>query len=243
MSSRGVIYLATGSDLQHQLLAISRQALATLHPDLDQVVLSDRPAVALDSPSVTAQIDYWRVEPVNGYASRTVKTRLAEVRCFERSLFLDNDVVAARPIDDVWGYLDQYDLAVAHDNVPRLEDALVSGLQDGLLSPAEAAATQAACGNHMPYFNTGVLLWRKSPAVDQFFAAWHQEWQRFQQRDQFAFCRALAETGLPIAILPPIYNMPVFENTAPSDLAAARLLHFWAGEKLQLIKQWNLASR
>jgi hypothetical protein len=122
--------------------------------------------------------------------------------------------------------------------VPRLADALVSGLQDGLLSTAEVAATQAACGSDMPYFNIGVLLWRKSPAVDRFFDAWNQQWQRFQQRDQFAFCRALAETGLPIAILPPIYNTPVLENTPPSDLAAAKLLHFWAGDKLKMIDRW-----
>lgn len=134
--------------------------------------------------------------------------------------------------------MDRYELAVAHDNVPLLADALVSGLQDGLLSPAEAAAAQAACGNEMPYFNTGVLLWRRGPAVDQFFAAWHQQWQRFQQCDQFAFCRALAETGLPIGILPPIYNMSVLENTPPSDLTAAKLLHFWAGDKLKLIDRW-----
>ena len=239
MTARGVVYLATGNDLQHQLLAISRRALATLHPDLDQVVLSDRPAAPLDLLQPDAHIDYWRVEGNVGYASRTVKTRLAEVRRFERTLFLDNDVVAARPIDSIWRYVDRFDLAVALDIQPRLTDALATGVSDGLISQEEADFTLQRCGSEMPFFNTGVLLWRQCQAVDDFFQAWHEEWLRFQQRDQFAFVRALASTKLPLAILPSSFNLPVLDRTSPTELNAAYLLHFWSGDKLAAIRAWE----
>lgn len=42
---------------------------------------------------------------------------------------------------------------------------------------------------------SGVMIFRKTPAARDLFASWHEEWKRFNGRDQMALVRAPAGDG------------------------------------------------
>lgn len=244
-----VVFLATGDDRQHQMLAISRANLARYHPELRQVVISDRPipspgvdrgraesmpacATPLGKGTTSTRHEVIRVEALGGYASRTYKTRLNTFARTDMGLFLDNDAVVIARLDELWPYLDQAPVALALEDHETVGAAVRAGLAELILSEEEADFTLSICVDDQPHFNTGVLLWRHCPAIDTLFQTWHQEWMRYRRRDQFAFSRALALTGVPIATLPPAYNTPVLRAFEPHEITGVRILHFWRPPKL-----------
>lgn len=245
MRRTGVIFLATGDDSQHDLLAVSRWHLTRHHPELDQFVVSDRAISAQGSPSWgeasasfgRGQTTTLRSETARGLASRSFKTRLAEVSPFECSLLLDNDAILVRRIDSIWRVLDQNPLAAAVDVHGRVGQAARFALDAGLIGAEEADVTKDLYGEDGLCFNTGVLLWRRCLQTDRFFEIWHEEWRRFQGHDKFPFARALARTGLSITVLPRSFNQPVAPDTPEEDMRRAKILHFWHPPKLEQIRQ------
>jgi len=245
MRRTGVIFLATGDDSQHDLLTVSRWHLTRHHPEIDQFVVSDRaisPQVgpSRNEPSAlfgSGQTTVLRSETARGLASRSFKTRLAEVSPFECSLFLDNDAILARRIDPIWRALDQNPLAVAVDVHGRVGQAVRFALDAGLIGAEEADVTKDVYGEDGLCFSTGVLLWRRCLQTDRFFEVWHEEWRRFQGHDKFPFARALARTGLSITVLPRSFNQPVAPDTPDEDIRRAKILHFWHAPKLEQVRE------
>ena len=118
---------------------------------------------------------------------------------FEQSIFLDTDTHVCVPLDDVFALLALVDIAAAH-------------------APMRVTWPQPDISDAFPEVNSGVLAWRKSYNSDMLFGEWERLYHLHvastgQTDDQPALRRALFESGIRMAILPPEYN---FRTVMPS---------------------------
>lgn len=159
----------------------------------------------------------------SGYASRSYKTRLPVISPYRDTLFLDADIIALRSFDELWENLNSGDLWMAPDLHRTVHDALADFSSRS--TREERGATKAVCPPDQNFFNSGVILFRKTAQVAAFFETWHEEWQRYRQIDQFAAARAMARLGCFPGTLSSRYNY-----TAPNTGIVEgdiTLLHCW----------------
>lgn len=150
-------------------------------------------------------------------ASRQAKLALYGASEFDKTIYLDSDICLLSDINDVFDYLDEYDLLLTEDVQPSIVKAtnLLRGKQEDLLPnvlpilqsmgfPLEADSVQ---------YNSGLIAFRKSEVNKVFF----EEFQRYFEivtnnqdklllKDQGAFASAIASVQPHMKILPPTYN-------------------------------------
>lgn len=162
---------------------------------------------------------------LQGYASRKYKTALSDISPFGETLFLDSDTVVLKDIGPLWDLLEQNDLWMALDVHPTLETA--SRTMYSPASPNERLLSSVVCPADTPFFNSGVILFRKTDRVRAFFAAWQREWKRFSAIDQFAAVRAMVATGVFPAELAPCWNYPAKLFLSWPASRDIRIMHCW----------------
>lgn len=201
--SRGVIAIANGTD----------------HSDRVNVLFNSLRQAGYGGP-----IALISDEAKCGFKSRFYKTQLDVFSPFEETLFLDTDVVALRDLATVWEFLNNGELWMALDRYSRVGNALVRAARSA--HPEERHVTHAVCSENQPYFNSGVILFRKSSNTRAFFSRWHQEWKVFQTVDQLAAARACQALAVAPSILPPIYNYSLrqYRKTRSNNVV---FLHCW----------------
>jgi lipopolysaccharide biosynthesis glycosyltransferase len=150
-------------------------------------------------------------------ASRQAKLALYAASEFDKTIYLDSDICLLSDINDVFDYLDEYDLLLTEDVQPSIVKAtnLLRGKQEDLLPnvlpilqsvgfPLQADSVQ---------YNSGLIAFRKSEVNKIFF----EEFQRYFEivknnqdklllKDQGAFASAIASVRPHKKILPPTYN-------------------------------------
>jgi hypothetical protein len=127
---------------------------------------------------------------------------------YQETLFLDSDTFVVDDVKDLFLLLDRFDIAATH--APYRVVYRVDGLPD--------------C---FPELNTGVMLFRRSDETQRFFERWLEIYREDRARtpswlfaggarwygrtlpNQASFRRALYESSLRIATLPPEYNCRV----------------------------------
>ncbi|MHC0065166.1 hypothetical protein ACWATR_20090 [Nostoc sp. UIC 10890] len=150
-------------------------------------------------------------------ASRQAKLALYAASEFDKTIYLDSDICLLSDINDVFDYLDEYDLLLTEDVQPSILKAtnLLRGKQEDLLPnvlpilqsvgfPLQADSVQ---------YNSGLIAFRKTEVIKVFF----DEFQRYFEivknnqdklllKDQGAFASAIASVQPHMKILPPTYN-------------------------------------
>jgi hypothetical protein len=220
-SDRGVLFVATGqeyvveaSDCAERIKEIRPSCPIALVTDVSPVRdVFDR-EITIEDPSY----------------SLTDKVAAVGKTPFEKTLFLDTDtfVVDGSVFDELWDLLERVPVAAAFDIA-----------RDGHTDTDEVASQRPPPS--FPMLNTGVLAYRRS-AVDPFLDRWrslHEQYaaQEPNINDQIAFRRALWETGVEHAVLPPEYNF-----IAPSPQFAAeevRILHGKVGNPREVVRAVN----
>jgi hypothetical protein len=165
-----------------------------------------------------------------GFAARHYKTRLLEY-AYDLTLFLDCDTVPVGNIGSAWGLLGDRDIAMAADLRPDIGDLIVKTRNDRSRDEYDLMIRLGMTGH--AFFNSGVMLFRRSNAVAALFTAWHQEWQRFRKRDQMALARAIALTRTTVGTLPVMWNCPSrdFASIRDAQDARVRILHFFSSNR------------
>ena len=223
---RGVLYLAIGE--AHRELTVASIASLRRYGYRGPVrVVTDSPGWL---PSGLHCEDVLVPDVGNGFASRHYKTQL-EKFAFDSTVFLDTDTVPIADIADLWKVLDSCDLAMASDMHPSVGDAITEKRtrdrwQDQWGSEYRLMIRLGLTG--YPYFNSGVMVFRRTTQIAQLFSAWHQEWRRYGQTDQMALVRAAALTGTPVNPLPGIWNFYAYHYASVRDAqqAGVKILHF-----------------
>ena len=181
MSSRGFVYVATGSGYVEEA-ARSAHSVRRHHPDVPICLITDQ-AVAVGDPFTTVQAPRGPVE------HKPIDKLLALEAPYERCLFLDTDTAAFDDLTPVFALLDRFELA-AHQDVNRGWNY-------------ELPDVPVAC----PEFNTGVLAFRNEPLVHDLFRDWRRHYELLRKtrgliNDQPSFRRAVYHSRLRIAPLP-----------------------------------------
>ncbi len=209
-STRGFVYVATGSRYRSEAREAARR-LRSHHP-------TDRICLVTDQAEGEVFWDDLVLldQPCFGF-----QDKLAMVQCpYERFLFLDTDTLVAAPLEDLFTLLDRFDV---------IGQQLFEGHDYGLTDVPDA----------FPEFNTGVLGFRRSDRVSEFFGSWRKSYMAFLAQntagayhysnvsDQKSFRCALYFSGLRHAVLGPEFNfIPHHTNLACS---AVKILHSRAG--------------
>jgi Nucleotide-diphospho-sugar transferase len=226
MTYRGAIYCATDHTIYLEAALISAIAFRQLNPTIPVTILCDRPVESLQSliESGITPITIPSKHRTGNFQSRNLKTRLASLSPYPETLYIDSDILPLKPIDPIWDYLNQADLAMALDRLPTIGEC-------DHISPIEIRYTLESLPESTAQYNSGVMLWRNNRATQALFRRWQQEWGRFQKHDQLALVRALARMQLSVARLPVNYNI------SPIDAAPVLLprnevyfLHCWGGQ-------------
>jgi len=182
MTGSGVIYVASGADYL-DLACASAASLRQQAPELPVDIFTDGavPGGLFD-----------RVHPLTRPGPRAKLTAMQETR-FERTLFLDADTLVLGPPGDLFDVLERFDCALAHD-MRRAAPLIREG----------SVATPYA----FPQLNSGVLLYRRSPAMLALLAEWERRFHATGAvRDQPILKDLLWESELRFYVLPPEFNL------------------------------------
>lgn len=181
---RGVIYVAFGPAAERE----ARKSIASLRK-FHQWPIAIAAPCDLGMEGVES-ISVFRTHADDAKMARAVKTNLCQLATeeWEQILFLDADTRVRGDLSFGFKALsDGWEFVIVPSAIPP------EGVRPMWhLSGQERNYTLEQVGNPWPLMlNTGVMFFRRTPRVEQFFSAWHQEWTRFRDKDQGALLRAL----------------------------------------------------
>lgn len=153
---------------------------------------------------------------------------------FDQTLYLDTDTAINADISEMFRLLERFDIAMAH--------AMHRG-------PGRLKKLRLDLPGAFPEFNTGVVLYKKSPAVLQCLNQWEvffKETGKELTNDQTTLRELLWSSDLRIATLPPEYNMRFlkFHFLWSKSEAVTRIFHLkqyhrgWFQWIYRKIKRW-----
>ena len=194
MVSRGVVYVAYGKPARDQV-QLSAQSLVAQHPRLPFRVISDRPFKRVAGFPAIQIIPYPDTDP----GARLVKLNVDSLSPFDHTAYIDADTRIQGNI--LW----PFELLEA-----GWEMAIVPCRHQGEhanphVNAEERTITFAEVGDATA-LQGGVIYFRKTNAVHGLFAAWREEWARFEDQDQAALIRALAHNPVKMFLLGRAYN-------------------------------------
>lgn len=226
MTKRGVIYCATNSAVYLEAALLSAIALRQHEPKIPITLVSDQTQLQhlpLQDYGITPRLIATN-ELVHPFASRCIKTQLHVFNPYQEALYIDADILPLQSLDGLWNLLSQTDLAMALDRLPALS------LCDHIAEVEKEFTLQQLSGDTVQ-FNSGLILWRDTPAMHRLFQAWYEEWQKFQKHDQLALLRAVRTTQTAITPIPKTYNIsPIDAAPLIAEGQTIHMLHCWGGK-------------
>ncbi|WP_233860283.1 glycosyltransferase [Paraburkholderia sp. HD33-4] len=169
------------------------------------------------------------------HAPRWYKTQINQFG-FDVTLFLDSDILIISKIDHIWENICFAELCISLES-PQVRDFInYYWERSDRMRPELAYMHRSGLAQHA-FYNSGVLLFRRSEKVERMFNCWHEEWRRFGGRDQCALVRALVRTGIKVQLLPRSWNCPPthFQSIADAQRAGIKMMHFFSGpQRLRL---------
>lgn len=202
----GFVYVATGEKYRREAAA-SAASLRAATPGARVCLVTDK----VEGPA------FWDDVVLHEQPVFSFRDKMAMRLCpYERFVFLDTDTLIIGDLSEVFQMLERFDFA-GHQLFEG-HDCPLPGIPDAF-----------------PEFNTGVLGFRRSPAVERFFDQWAANFDAFfaQNRDgqyhysnvsdQKSLRKSIWDSGLSVGVLGPEYNfVPHHVNFA---CAPVRVLH------------------
>jgi hypothetical protein len=202
--TEGVVVVATGTEKYVDLAARAAASVKRCCPGLPVDLYTDR---AHDLPV------FDRVHVLENPWFRSKIDALLGAR-FERTLYMDADILALADFRDVFQLLERFDIALAHDWYRN--------------SPLHHTFWRKELPPAFPQFNGGLIALRRTPATTAFLEAWRAAVQATDTgRDQISLRELLWDSDLRIATLPEEYNLLWIHGVRSwtTDFAAPRLIH------------------
>ena len=199
MAHNGVIYVAFGPAAEHE----ARKSIASLRKFHNWPIACASPC-DLNVKGVE-HITTLRTHPDNATMARAVKTSLwyTSPSEWEQVLFLDADTRVRGDVSFGFKALTNgWEFVIVSRPIPLHQARTLWHV-----SEEERNYTFESLGNPQPLMlNSGVIYFRRTPRVKQFFDAWHWEWEFFKGKDQGALLRALRNYPVSMLILGQPYN-------------------------------------
>ena len=190
MNTQGVLYIATGEKYIHAAIRSARSVLKYC-PDLPIHLFADWQSY--NFPFNTTPFPFTTVESVLNPHRRSKVDYISQTP-FERTLYLDTDTLLNANINSIFQILERFDLALAHAQHRTSAFRL-----DGWRIKIDQA---------FPQYNTGVILYRKTPATIRLLEEWRTCYHANSMRPDQPILRELIWlSSLRVATLPPEYNI------------------------------------
>jgi len=187
-NDRGIVYIATGADFVEET-RISAESAKSVMPDIPITLFTD---LEIDMPVFdrVVQIE----NPRHDFGDQVYHL---DKTPYERTVFFDSDIYVDESVEDLFDILDEFDIAAAHNqknwSSKRVDYKAIDALPD--------------C---FPEYNSGVVAFKLTPTVSDFFETWRDTYaevlDRGQIHNQAAFRLALYRSDVRIATLPSEYN-------------------------------------
>lgn len=200
-ASTGIVYVATGEKYIERAL-YSASSLKTHSPDCRMTIFCDQ---KIDN-SIFEQVEF--IKPKRAHLNKIIHIAHSP---YDYTLFVDADTYICADISGLFDLLNRFDIAVAHDTY-RLYVKEYEKVKHEIHKIPDS----------FPMLNSGVILFKKSPRIERFFEDWLTTYEQYLELaehgggDQPAFRKALYNSALRLAILPPEYNCrfvtPVYLN-------------------------------
>ena len=190
MTKQGVLYIASGKKYIRAAIR-SAKSVRKFCSELPIHLYSDWQNYSFNFDIST--FPFSSVEKIIDPHRRSKVDYLAKTP-FDQTLYLDTDTALNADIRDMFRILERFDIAIAHAH--RRND--LSRLGTWRIELPQA----------FPQFNSGVFLYRKTPAVLRFLQEWSSCFKEagFRQ-DQMTLRELLWLSDLRMATLPPEYNV------------------------------------
>lgn len=197
MTTRGVIYVAYGEQAREQVRLSVKTLLAT-NSRLPFRVVSDAPFEHVPRSTPIRHIYHEDTDP----GARLVKLTVDQLSPFDLTLYLDADTRVLGDITWPFRVLEAgWEIAMCPGEYPPDEP-------HGHVNEEERQVTFAEIGKHPHVLQSGVLYFRKCPAVHELYREWRDEWHRWRDQDQAALVRALVRNPVRLFLLDRTYNHP-----------------------------------
>ncbi len=182
MNKIGVFYIATGEEFVAEAER-SAQSVRDAMPDIPMAIATDSdPKFEFDR---VIEID----DPDYSFTDQIANLHRSP---FDRTLHLDTDIYVDANAEELFDILDRFDIAVAHNHDRSVYDP--PGIPDSF-----------------PEYNTGVVAYRNDDKFRDFTRSWDAIYKHLYDgenpQNQPSFRKALYESDLRIATLPPEYNL------------------------------------
>lgn len=207
---RGLVYIAFGEKARAEA-SRSYSSARKAGNELPAMIVGDGPAAGLELLPWEGPNPYDPTRPPGfRFSAGLVKPRLPDLIPWEECLYLDCDTEVLGELAPAFDLLARFDLLFTMhpgQNVNQLYNKDRAGWYH---NRQERDATIGELGSgDIPYWNSGVIFWRKGEPASRVFAAWAEEWPRFGQWDeQLALMRAAFRCPARLAVLPAGWNHP-----------------------------------
>lgn len=204
--NNGIVYIAFIRAKKSKVdrikeLELSTQSVKKFHPKLNITLFTD-----ID-PQIKF-IDQVKIIPVD---SVRIKHKYLYTSPYDNTLYLDCDTKIVGPINEIFNILERFDIAATHDLI-RKDDRKSVKYPDYAKIP-----------DGFSEFGGGVLLFKKSDEVKNFFDLWNQNFEKWVEltgeiRDQPSLRVSIWECkDLQFYVLPPEFNIrsKKYDNIIP----------------------------
>ncbi len=200
----GVLYIAFNRNNKSDRikeLAYSVRSLKHTHPNLPVTLFTDV------DPGIK---EFDNVEIISVDSERIKQNYLCSSP-YDNTLYIDCDTGIVGPIEEMFGLMDRFDIAATHDMMRKDK------------KKSDIYPDYAAVPDGFPEYAGGVILFRKSLAVENFFRVWRRNYAKWfeltkEMRDQPSFRVSLWECkDLHVHTLPTEFNIRTkkYNNIVP----------------------------
>jgi len=211
----GILYIAFGG---HKLadhtkeVVCSAESVKKMHPDLHITLFTNN-----HMESGSDHFDEIVQVPIGG---ERVKQELLYNSPYESTLYLDTDTMIVNPIGGIFDLMGRFDIAATIDHVRKAQKV------------SDIYPDYASIPDGFSEYGGGVILFRKSDAVEKFFEVWRKNYSIWQEasgrdNDQPSFRVSLWEcSDLKVHTLPPEFNIRTQEKRDKIKNIVPRIFHW-----------------
>jgi hypothetical protein len=199
----GVIFATTGKG-NTELAERAAHSVKENCPELEVDLFTDQPVEMPVFDRIHQLEDPWHRSKMDAMA----------LSRFDKTLYLDADLLVIADIRDVFEVLDRFDMAMAHDPIRNGERC--------------NTFWRKPLPNAVPQFNGGVVAFRRSPEVIDLIKSWGKVVRENDfPKDQPVLRELVWDSDLRIATLPLEYNLMRFKDLHlwRTRHAAPRIIH------------------
>ena len=199
---RGFVFATTGA-LYTALARRAARSLLKVHPDAEIDLFTDQEI----KDDAFSQIHLLESDWFRPKMEAMMRSR------FERTLYLDADIMVIGDLSSVFDVLDRFDLAICHNRILNGEPSLRQHTR---------ALPDAFCS-----LNGGLISFKKNAKVHDFVKTWQSAVRESQSdRDQPALRELIYDSELRFYVLPPGFNLLTFLELETWPVSMAHLARY-----------------